>query len=134
MAPSTRSKMGSSRSSASSPPEVRVDGEIISPERVEKVRQASFRMMAKATASPLPTSQPLTLNASAIYYSQTWCPTGYKPSKPELEKRVEYLNMHRRANEAAKREVKAEEKAYRREMREKQRKNAPKRADGEPLW
>lgn len=133
MPPSTQ--RSTARSSArSSSPEVRVDGEIISPERVERVRQASWRMMAQAAVAPLPTSQPLTLNASATYYSQTWCPTGYKPSTTELEKRIAYLNMHREANAVAKREVQAEEKAYRKEMREKQRKNAPKRANGEPLW
>ena len=97
--------------------------------------QASARRMAeRAAETPLPTSTPLTLNASATFYKNTWCPTGYKPSRGELDKRVEYLNMQRAAVIEAKKEEKATRKAYLKEMRAKQRASSPKREDGSPLW
>ena len=75
---STRSSKRNDKETPSSSrkPEVRVDGKIVSPEHVEKVRQAAWRMMDEATARPLPTTEPLTVNARIEYYSQTWCPIG----------------------------------------------------------
>lgn len=62
------------------------------------------------------------------------CPTGYKPSKPELDKRISHLQWTRKIEMEAAREVKAGEKAYRREQRAKQRANAPEDESGKALW
>lgn len=82
----------------------------------------------------MPTKVPLTLNASAIFYAQTWCPTGFKPSKPQLEGRIAHLRWTRQLEQEAAREVRAGDKAYKREQRAKQRANAVQDESGKALW
>ena len=79
-------------------------------------------------------TQPLTLNAQAIYYSQTWCPNGYKPSKTQLDKRKEYLIWKHNLEQEAAAEVRAGNPKAKREAARQQKANAPKGMDGNALW
>ena len=131
--PTTRSK---SKFKQKSPPKpgTTVDGQWVSPERMETVRHAAQRTMERAAEDPLPTSVPLTLNAQATYYSQTWCPTGYKPSQTQLDERKAHLLWTRQIELEAAAEVKKSDKAYKKEQRAKQLGNAPEDAEGKALW
>ena len=131
--PSTRSKTKKFKQSPPKPGTT-VDGQWVSPERMESVRQAAQRTAEVAESSPMPTKVPLTLNASAVYYSQTWCPTGFKPSQTQLDERKAHLEWTRQIELEAEAEVKKTNKAYKKEQRAKQLGNAPEDAEGKALW
>ena len=114
--------------------EVRVDGKVVDSAHVEAVRHAAWRMMDSARDNPLPTTKPATLGASKQFYSQTWCPTDFVPSKTALEKRKEYLQWRKQLEAEAEAEVRAGDKAYKKERKRLQKGGAPKDDMGKSLW